>query len=103
MGETRNNNVGGKTFKSQEEGRGSPAFARDQISVTDDLTLSQTNEEGKSSYRGTGVGIININDQSKKSTPWGSSTNRNRRPRRGAPTRNHQSQMKNYNTSRSNK
>ena len=68
MGETRNNNIGGKTFKSQEEGRGSPAFARDQISVTDDLTLSQTNEEGKSSYRGTGVGIININDQSKSHT-----------------------------------
>lgn len=68
MGDTRNNNIAGKTFKSQEEGRGSPAFARDQISVTDDLTLSQTNEEGKSSYRGTGVGIININDQSKSHT-----------------------------------
>ena len=49
------------------------------------------------------VWVGNMNDQSKKSTPWGSSTNRNRRPRRGAPTRNHQSQMKNCNTSRSNK
>ena len=36
--------------------------------MTDDLTLSQTNEEGKSSYRATGVGIININDQSKSHT-----------------------------------
>jgi len=50
------------TFKSQDEGKGSPAFARELISVTDDLTVSNTDEENKSSYRGTGVGLINVHD-----------------------------------------
>ena len=63
--EGRNN---AKTFKSYDEGKGSPAFARELISVTDDLTVSNTDEENKSSYRGTGVGLINIHDQSKSHT-----------------------------------
>ena len=67
-GSAERRNKNGKAFKSQDEGRGSPAFARELISVTDDLTVSNTDEENKSSYRGTGVGLININDQSKSHT-----------------------------------